>query len=35
MTDVRFIYAEGLGMGDEAIEKAFVDAEQQLEEALA
>lgn len=35
MTDVRFIYAEGLGMGDEAVEKAFADAEQQLEEALA
>lgn len=35
MTDVRFIYAEGLGMGDEAVEKAFAEAEQQLEEALA
>lgn len=35
MTDVRFIYAEGLGLGDEAVEKAFVEAEQQLEAALA
>jgi len=34
MTDVRFIYAEGLGLGDEAVEKAFVEAEQQLEAAL-
>lgn len=35
MTDVRFIYAEGLGLGDEAVEKAFDEAEQQLEAALA
>lgn len=35
MTDVRFIYAEGLGLGEEAVEKAFDEAEQQLEAALA
>lgn len=35
MTDVRFIYAEGLGLGDEAVERAFDEAEQQLEAALA
>jgi FMN-dependent NADH-azoreductase len=35
MTDVRFVYAEGLGMGDAAVEKAFVEAEEQLEAALA
>jgi FMN-dependent NADH-azoreductase len=35
MTDVRFVYAEGLGMGDEAVAKAFADAEAQLEAALA
>ena len=35
MTDVRFVYAEGLGMGDEAVAKAFAEAEQQLEAALA
>lgn len=35
MTDVRFVYAEGLGMGPEAVEKAFADAELQLEAALA
>lgn len=35
MTDVRFVYAEGLGMGPEAVEKAFAEAELQLEAALA
>lgn len=35
MTDVRFVYAEGLGMGDEAVAKAFADADQQLEAVLA
>lgn len=35
MTDVRFIYAEGLGLGGDAVEKAFIEAEQQLEAALA
>ncbi len=35
MTDVRFVYAEGLGMGDEAVARAFAEAEQELEAALA
>ncbi|MBA4741572.1 MAG: NAD(P)H-dependent oxidoreductase [Azoarcus sp.] len=35
MTDVRFVYAEGLAMGEEAVEQAFTDAERQLEAALA
>lgn len=35
MTDVHFIYAEGLAMGPEAAEKAFVQAEADLNAALA
>lgn len=35
MTDVRFIYAEGLAMGPEAVAKGFAQAEADLEAALA
>ncbi len=35
MTDVSFIYAEGLAMGPEAVEKAFAQASADLEAALA
>lgn len=35
MTDVRFVYAEGLAMGEDAVEQAFTEAERQLEAALA
>lgn len=35
MSDVRFVYAEGLAMGDEGVAKAFADAESQIEAALA
>lgn len=35
MTDVHFIYAEGLAMGPEATEKAFAQAEADLNAALA
>jgi FMN-dependent NADH-azoreductase len=35
MTDVRFIYAEGLAMGPEAAAKAFAQAEVDLNAALA
>jgi FMN-dependent NADH-azoreductase len=35
MTDVHFIYAEGLAMGAEAAEKAFAQAEADLNAALA
>lgn len=35
LTDVSFIYAEGLAMGVEAAEKAFVQAEADLNAALA
>lgn len=35
MTDVRLVYAEGLGMGPEAVAKAFEDAESQIEAVLA
>jgi FMN-dependent NADH-azoreductase len=35
LTDVHFIYAEGLAMGPEAAEKAFADAESDLSAALA
>lgn len=34
MTDVRFIYAEGLNMGPEAAAKGFAQAEQDIEAAL-
>ena len=34
MTDVRFIYAEGLAMGPEAVAKGFAQAEADLEAAL-
>ncbi len=35
MTDVRFIYAEGLAMGAEAAEKGFAQAQSDIEAALA
>jgi FMN-dependent NADH-azoreductase len=35
LTDVKFIYAEGLAMGPEATEKAFAQAEADLDAALA
>ena len=35
ITDVRFIYAEGLNMGEEATRKGFAEAEADLELALA
>ncbi|HRD34888.1 MAG TPA: NAD(P)H-dependent oxidoreductase [Rhodocyclaceae bacterium] len=35
MTDVRFVYAEGLSMGPEAAAKAFADAASQIEAVLA
>ena len=34
MTDVTFIYAEGLALGTESAEKAFADAQAQID-ALA
>jgi FMN-dependent NADH-azoreductase len=34
MTDVQFIYAEGLAMGPEAEQKALASARAQIEEAL-
>jgi len=35
MTDVSFIYAEGLAMGPEAAEKGFAQAHADLEAAFA
>ena len=35
MTDVHFIYAEGLNMGAEAAEQGFAQAEADLAAALA
>jgi FMN-dependent NADH-azoreductase len=35
MTDVQFIYAEGLAMGPEAEQKALASAQTQIDEALA
>ena len=35
MTDVRFIYAEGLSMGADVAAQAFSDAEDQIEAAVA
>jgi FMN-dependent NADH-azoreductase len=35
MTDVEFIYAEGLALGAESASKAFVDAEAQIEVLIA
>jgi len=35
MTDITFVYAEGLAMGPEATEAALADARQQIEAALA
>jgi FMN-dependent NADH-azoreductase len=34
MTDVHFVYAEGLAMGAEAEQKAFASAYEQIEEAV-
>ncbi|KON81962.1 NAD(P)H-dependent oxidoreductase [Azoarcus sp. PA01] len=35
MTDVRFVFAEGLAMGADATEQAFAEAERDIEAALA
>lgn len=35
MTDVQFVYAEGLAMGTEAANEALASAHQQIDEALA
>ena len=35
MTDVRFIYAEGLAMGADAVERGFAQAQADLDAALA
>lgn len=35
MTDLRFVYAEGLNMGPESAARGFADAEADLEAALA
>jgi len=35
LTDVSFIYAEGLAMGAEAVTKGFAQAEADLNDALA
>jgi FMN-dependent NADH-azoreductase len=35
LTDVQFIYAEGLAMGPEAEQKALASAQSQIEEVLA
>ena len=35
LTDVQFVYAEGLAMGPEAEQKAIASADEQIEEALA
>jgi FMN-dependent NADH-azoreductase len=35
MTDVQFVYAEGLAMGAEAANEAMASAQQQIDEALA
>jgi len=35
MTDVQFVYAEGLAMGTEAANEAMASAHQQIDEALA
>jgi FMN-dependent NADH-azoreductase len=35
MTDVEFVFAEGLAMGTEAANEAMASAQQQIEEALA
>ncbi|MFZ4538455.1 FMN-dependent NADH-azoreductase [Propionivibrio sp.] len=35
MTDIEFIYAEGLAMGADAASKAFAEAEEQMGELLA
>jgi FMN-dependent NADH-azoreductase len=35
MTDVQFIYAEGLAMGPDAEKKALASADEQIEAVLA
>ena len=35
MTDVHFVYAEGLAMGPDAEQKAIASAYEQIEEAVA
>jgi len=31
MTDITFVYAEGLARGEEAVAKAFADAQAEIE----
>ncbi|MER2554573.1 MAG: NAD(P)H-dependent oxidoreductase, partial [Thauera sp.] len=35
MTDLHFVYAEGLNMGEEAVKQGFAEAEADIEAALA
>ncbi|MGL1833910.1 hypothetical protein ACKVEX_09905 [Rhodocyclaceae bacterium SMB388] len=35
MTDIRFVYAEGLNMGDDAMKQGFAEAEADIAAALA
>ena len=35
MTDLHFVYAEGLNMGDDAVKQGFAEAEADIEAALA
>jgi FMN-dependent NADH-azoreductase len=35
LTDVQFVYAEGLGMGPDAVRNGIASAHEQIEEALA
>jgi FMN-dependent NADH-azoreductase len=35
MTDIRFVYAEGLNMGEDAGKQGFAEAEADIEAALA
>ena len=35
MTDVQFVYAEGLALGAEAANEAMSSAQQQIEQAIA
>jgi FMN-dependent NADH-azoreductase len=35
MTDVRFVYAEGLNLGDEAERQGIASAFEQIEEVVA
>jgi FMN-dependent NADH-azoreductase len=35
MTEIRFVYAEGLNMGEDAVKQGFAEAEADIEAALA